>query len=122
MPVSPNSVTMVVNGSLAASFDPPGFPKGILQTLTRAYGGVMADFYGRAATRVHSQIGETDTTVFCETTLGFPDSGQFWCEGVLFTYTGRTAGSFTGVTSQTRTQIIPERTDIVLHVPSAPPE
>lgn len=120
--VSPSSVTMSVSGSLASVAPSPGFPLGMLEALTHAYGREAQALHGRLMTRVWQAIAITDTSVLVESTLGWPDSGQFWCDGILFTYTSKTDGSFLDVTSRERPVDIPARTEVVLHVPSAPPE
>ena len=53
---------------------------------------------GRPTTLLLQDLIPGDTVALVETTLGFPDSGQFRAGRALFAYTGREAAALTGLT------------------------
>ena len=98
-----------------------GFPQGPLNAVTEAFGRLMETMIGRPTTSIYQDFQISDVTMFVDTTLAFPDSGKFWAEKYLITYTGKTAGSFTGCTSRARSRVLGASLVVTLHTPSVPP-
>lgn len=102
----------------------PNLPFGYMEAYCNAVGRQIQREMGAPMTRVRVDFGLTATTMEVETTLGFPDSGEFWADQRLLTYTSKTASTFVGVATKDtleRTQIIGLKTEVVLHIPSVPP-
>jgi len=120
MPISatPNYVIFAISSSLTG-IPTPEFPQKLLPTLTHTFGRQFQRFFGRPMTRFRLSLGTSDTKAHVESTLGFPESGQFWAEGILFTYSSKTDASFDGVSSEYRPYIIARGAEIVLNIPSA---
>ncbi len=69
-----------------------------LEALTRSLGQVMQRFGGRVFTLSTQQWVEGDTVLHVESTLNFDSAGGVQVDSVRFTYTGKTASTFTGLT------------------------
>lgn len=117
----PPSYTFTVPAGFATSANSPGFPKARIAAITDAFGQLLETLIGKPTTVVYQDFGTGDGTLFVETTMSFPDSGQVWVGDYLVTYTGRTAGSFTGCTSRARGRVLGAGLLVTLHTPSAPP-
>lgn len=64
---------------------------------TKAIGEMFQNFYGRPSTATTAELTHGDTTISLESTIGFPESGAVFIEGIRFTYTGKTVTTLTGV-------------------------
>lgn len=68
---------------------------GVLDTLTEAFGEAVQRLSGRPQTFVVSEHSPSDSSLFVESTLGFPDSGSVFVGGGEYTYSAKTPMSFT---------------------------
>jgi hypothetical protein len=93
-PANPRLSTPLVAANEADIRD--DFPHGGLRFLTRAFGQEIQNINGRPETLLVGNVDEADTTLTVETTLAFPDAGGLFIDGRVWTYTGRTATTFTG--------------------------
>ena len=71
--------------------------QGLIEALTGAIGEACTEMAGLVSTRLLTPILEGATTFVVETTEGWPAVGRCAVEGVPYTYTGKTATSFTGI-------------------------
>ena len=58
----------------------------------------FGNVYNNLATTLSATAGVSDTTIYVASTANFPSSGWGTIEDEVFSYTGKVAGSFTGVT------------------------
>ncbi len=124
LPANPNSLPFTVPASLVVDvgdvFDE--FPGPVLATLLHAVGEEFELEHGRPVTRLVRDLAPDDDVALVETTLAFPGAGAVWIEGVRFTYTAASDGSFNGLTSEHyRSDAIPAGTEVELDVLSVPP-
>lgn len=99
-------------------------PFGYMEAYTNAVGRQIQRLIGNPVTRTRVDFGLSDTLLEVETTLGFPDAGEFWADQRLFTYTSKTASEFLGVETKDgleRTQIIGVKTVVSFNSSSAEP-
>lgn len=115
----PGFVVVSVPAGFASSSTPS--TSGLLAAITEAHGRLLETLIGRPTTKVHQNFGTTDTSLFVETTLAYPDVGSVWAGEYLVAYTSKTAGSFEGCTSRARSKILAAGSPVTLHLPSAPP-
>jgi len=87
----------VATGLITA--DHPLFPAKPLETITHACGQIFQQLVGVPETIVIQDFDPSAaTTLFCETSLGFPAKGALYVNEEKYNYTGRFSGGFTGVT------------------------
>ena len=81
----------------------------LLAHLLRSVAQSLQHYKGPLCTRITSSINLDDTVLPVESTLDFPESGEFYIEGVLFTYSSKTSTTFSGVSRPFgQVQVIPE--------------
>lgn len=94
-PAVPNSETFTVSAAFVLA--DPDFPIGVLAAILDAMGRQIHRLIGRPATRLVQAVGNSNTRLVVESTLGFPESGTVIDEdGVRWTYTSKTDASFEG--------------------------
>lgn len=71
---------------------------GLLDVMTEVIGEQDAEIGGFRLTRLTSITGEGDNSIGVEVTEGWPDAGSIGIDGIKYSYTGKTATSFTGLT------------------------
>lgn len=71
----------------------PGALSGLLDSL----GALFNDLSGRACTYITAGWSYGDSTLAVRSTLSFPSAGKLACGDLLFSYTGKTENSFTGI-------------------------
>lgn len=69
----------------------------MLDALTECFGEAVQRFSGKPQTLVVSNFKNSDTAIFVETTIGFPNKGRLFIDGKTYTYTSKDAMSFKGV-------------------------
>ena len=70
-----------------------------LQALTQSIGDALQVLNGRPTTGTTAEFTRGDTVLNVDSTLGFPEVGALFIEGLRFTYTGKTLTAFTGVSA-----------------------
>lgn len=70
---------------------------GVLEALTSAIGEALNEVGGLRFTRVTANHALGATTANVETTFGWPTTGKFIVQGTLYSYTGRSALTLTGI-------------------------
>lgn len=71
----------------------------MIDALTEAFGEAVQRFSGKPQTFVVSNFKNTDSVLFVETTLGFPEKGKIFVGGKKYSYTEKDAMSFRGIVS-----------------------
>lgn len=71
---------------------------GILEAVSAAIGEALNEMGGFRSTRLTASWLKGQTTAFVESTFDWPVPGSFVMNGVLYSYSGKTPTSFTGVT------------------------
>lgn len=90
-----------------------------LQALTQSIGDALQDLNGRPTTGTTSGFTRGNSILHVDSTLGFPDAGALFIEGLRFTYTGKTLTTFTGVSADLLlTREIQTRREVSLDVKS----
>lgn len=69
----------------------------MIDALTETFGEAVQRYSGRPQTFVVSNFVNTDTVLFVETTLGFPNRGDIFVGGKKYSYTEKDAMSFKGI-------------------------
>ena len=90
------SQTVAISAALVTELPAPPRYRNIT-ALNNAFGVQMLELQGAAETKALSGFAQGDTVLFVESTYRFPDSGQFWMDGILFDYASKTDGAFHGV-------------------------
>ena len=95
-----NSASFTVPISLiSAETTHPKFPTPPLETLSLAFGQEFQKLIGVPESIVIANFNpETETTIFCESSYGFPEKGSFFVDTQRFDYTSKFDGGFKGVT------------------------
>lgn len=70
-----------------------------LEALTQSIGDALQVLNGRPTTGTTAEFTRGDSVLSVDSTLGFPETGALFIEGLRFTYTGKTLTSFTGVSA-----------------------
>lgn len=96
--------------------------QGLIAAFTSAVGRELQALAGRPLAVLVRDFGPGDTLLHLDSTFGFPPAGAVHGGGVHLTYTGRTDGALTGVTSRDRTRTIPRRTTFVLDTEAVAPD
>ena len=95
---SDNTHDFTVNTNLITAVH-PHFPTNPLETLTLAIGQEFQRLVGVPETLVVQDFDpDSATTLFCETSLGFPSKGSLWINQKKYNYTSTFSGGFKGVT------------------------
>ena len=90
---------------------------GLLRSITRAFAEEMQYIAGSPTTLLVQPLAFGDTSVFVESTLGFPDTGEFFVRDRSYGYTAKTDVSFTGVTTSSSTrESFSKRTEVHCNV------
>ena len=93
-----NTASISVPTSLIVA-DHPLFPTKPLETITHACGQIFQQLVGVPETVIIQDFDPSAaTTLFCETSLGFPAKGSLYVNEEKYNYTARFSGGFTGVT------------------------
>lgn len=71
---------------------------GVLEAFTSAVGEALNGLCGFRFTRLTAQVAIGATTFPVETTFGWPASGKVVSNGIVYSYTGKTATTLTGIT------------------------
>lgn len=90
----PYPLVIVVSGA-ADAYD----PLYKIESLTWAIGEEFTAAAGRLSTRLLADIVEGDTSATVESTYLFPSAGSVWIDGIEFSYTSKTDGTFDGLTA-----------------------
>tara|TARA_Y100000114_G_scaffold150100_1_gene165225 strand:+ start:1170 stop:1457 length:288 start_codon:yes stop_codon:yes gene_type:complete len=72
----------------------------MLEALTLAFGEQTQEVAGAPVTKLARDFTTSDTDMFLDTCLGFPDRGAVFIQGDRFTYTSRTDGALKDVQSE----------------------
>lgn len=72
--------------------------QGLLEALTGVIGEEDTDIGGLFSTRLTTAVAAGDTTFLVEGTSGWATAGKLSVGGVVYSYTGKTITSFTGIT------------------------
>lgn len=94
---SPSSAQFTVSTSLYEEIE--GYPLGVLEALTLAFGEQCQEVYQAPVTTLARDFESGDTTMFLDSCLGFPDRGAVFMKGVRYTYLSRTDGALVDVAS-----------------------
>jgi hypothetical protein len=90
---------------------------GLLRSITRAFAEEIQYTAGSPVTLLVQPLGFGETSIFVESTLGFPDSGKLFIRDRLYTYTAKTDVSFTGAATTSSTlESFPKRTEVHCNV------
>lgn len=79
------------------------FPRGPAEAFYEAAGDELNDFAGLRYTRARAAAAIGDTTISLESTYGWPAAGKVVFDGVVYSYSGKTASSVTGLSPALRT-------------------
>lgn len=72
---------------------------GVLEMLTKVFGDSIETFCGVPMTATTAELTNASSTLFVESTIGFPDKGAVFVGSVKITYTAKTYNSFTNISS-----------------------
>ena len=95
---------------------------GLIAAFATAVGRELQELGGRPVAVLVKDFAPGDTIIFFDSTYGFPPAAAVWGGGYHQTYTGKTDGALTGVTSLDRTRTIPRRTTFTLDVEAVEPD
>ena len=103
---------------------PDGEDLNPLRSWTRATGQIWQQTNGTPQTRLLAPLGVSDTTATVESTLAFPPTGEAWIGPRLYSYTGLTATTLTGLSlvSSSDGRTIPTLTEVTLNAAAIIPD
>jgi len=84
----------------------------LLANLTQAIGEGLQRLYGNPMTALSSDFEWGDAVCPVESTVGFPSEGQLFIGQTLYTYSGKTSSSFTGLVAALYHETLLERTEV----------
>jgi hypothetical protein len=90
---------------------------GLLRSITRAFAEEIQYTAGAPVTLLVQPLGFGESSIFVESTLGFPNAGKLFIRNRLYTYTSKTDVSFTGTATTSSTlESFPKRTEVHCNV------